>query len=72
MQQACALQGHCNAQSYPDHLFYYASSPHDSQMLASYRALLRNAIDSGDWSQISVVRGLPAPANRINFLPGPR
>ena len=40
MQQACALQGHCNAQSYPDYLYHYASTPHDSQMLATYRALL--------------------------------
>lgn len=72
MQQACALQGHCNAQSYPDHLHYYASSPHDSQQLANYRAVLRSAIESGDWSQLTVVRGLPNPTGRINFLPGPR
>ena len=72
MQQACALQGHCNAQSFPDYLFYYSSSPHESQLLGQYRAVLRNAIDSGDWSQLLVVRGLPTPASRINFVPGPR
>jgi hypothetical protein len=72
MQQACALQGHCNAQTYPDYLFYYASSPYDSQMLAQYRAILRGAIDTGDWSQLTVVRGLPIPAGRVSFLPGPR
>ena len=72
MQQACALQGHCNAQSYPDYLHYYASSPHDSQLLSTYRSVLRTAIESGDWSQISVIRGLPSPTGRINFLPGPR
>jgi hypothetical protein len=72
MQQACAMQGHCNAQSYPDYLFYYASSPYDSQMLAQYRAILRNVIDTGDWSQITVVRGLPIPTGRTAFLPGPR
>jgi len=72
MQQACAMQGHCNAQTYPDYLFYYASSPYDSQMLAQYRAILRNVIDTGDWSQISVVRGLPTPTGRTAFLPGPR
>lgn len=72
MQQACAMQGHCNAQSYPDYLFHYASTPHDSQVLATYRALLRNAIDSGDWSQFTVVRGLPNTAGRVNFMPGPR
>lgn len=72
MQQACALQGHCNAQTYPDYLFYYASSPHESQVLSQYRAILRQAIDTGDWSQFSVQRGLPTPASRITFIPGPR
>ena len=72
MQQACAMQGHCNAQSYPDHLYYYTSSPHESQLLAQYRAVLRAAIDSGDWSQLTVVRGLPNPAGRVTFVPGPR
>lgn len=72
MQQACALQGHCSAQTYPDHLFYYASTPHDSQLLSQYRTLLRQAIDSGDWSQFSVARGLPLPSTRITFVPGPR
>ena len=72
MQQACALQGHCNAQTFPDYLFYYTSSPHESQLLAQYRSILRNAIDTGDWSQLSVARGLPTPSTRITFVPGPR
>ena len=72
MQQACAMQGHCNAQSYPDYLYYYASSPHESQLLAQYRAILRSAIDTGDWSQLAIVRGLPTPPGRITFVPGPR
>ena len=72
MQQVCALQGHCDAQSFPDYLSYYSSSPHDSQVLSTYRAVIRQAIESGNWSQISVVRGLPNTPGRVNFLPGPR
>jgi hypothetical protein len=72
MQQACALQGHCNATTWPDHLYFYSASPHESQMLAQYRAILRNVIDTGDWSQLTVVRGLPMPVGRTTFLPGPR
>jgi hypothetical protein len=72
MQQACAIQGHCNAQTYPDYLYYYNSSPHESQLLAQYREVLRNAIDTGDWSQLSIVRGAPNPPGRITFVPGPR
>lgn len=72
MLQACALHGHCNAQTYPDYLAYYSSSPHDSQMVLQYRGLIRQAIESGDWSQFSVVRGLPSVNNRLHFVPGPR
>jgi hypothetical protein len=72
MQQACALQGHCNAQTYPDYLFYYSSSPHESQLLQQYRAVLRNAIDTGDWSQLTVTRGIPTQPGRITFVLGPR
>ena len=72
LQQACALQGHCDAQNFPDYLYYFSSSPHDSQLLVQYRATLRQAIETGDWSQLVVMRGLPPVANRMNFLPGPR
>lgn len=72
MLQACAMQGYCNAQSFPEHLYYYGSTPHDSIMLTQYREVLRHAIQSGDWSQITVVRGAPLPRNRMTFVPGPR
>ena len=72
MQQACAMRGHCNAQSFPEYLYYYGSTPHDSTMLTQYREVVRHAIQTGDWSQISVVRGAPPPRNRITFVPGPR
>lgn len=72
LQQACALQGHCNAQSFPDYVYHYTSSPHESQLIAQYREVLRNAIDTGDWSQLSIVRGLPTQPGRITFVPGPR
>lgn len=72
LQQACAFQGHCDAQNFPDYLYYYGSSPHDSQLLVQYRATLRQAIETGDWSQLVVARGLPPVANRMNFVPGPR
>lgn len=72
LQQACAFQGHCDAQNFPDYLYYYGSSPHDSQLLVQYRSLIQSAIETGDWSQIQVLRGLPPPTNRITFVPGPR
>jgi hypothetical protein len=57
---ACAYQGHCNAQTLPDYIFYYGASPYDSQLLSQYREMLRTAVETGDWSQLSVVRG-PVP-----------
>jgi hypothetical protein len=72
MQQYCAFQGYCDAQSFPDYLAYYGASPHDATMLMQYRALIRAAIESGDWSQIRVLRGQPQGADRMTFVPGPR
>ena len=72
MLQACALQGHCDASNYPDYLMQYASTPHDSTLVWQYQALLRNAIETGDWSQLTVVRGLPPASNRAWFVAGPR
>ena len=72
MLQACALQGHCDASSYPDYLMQYASTPHDSTLVSQYRGLLRQALETGDWSQVTVVRGLPPASNRAWFVAGPR
>lgn len=58
--QACAYQSHCDTSSLPDYLHYYASSPHDSQLIARYQGILRTAIETGDWSQLNLVRG-PRP-----------
>ena len=58
---ACAYQGHCNAASLSDYLYYYGASPNDSQLMSQYRAILQNAINTGDWSQLSVARGPRAP-----------
>ena len=69
---ACAYQGHCNAQSLPDYIFFYGASPYDSQLLTQYREVLRSAIETGDWSQINIVRGpVPAQARATNNPPGP-
>jgi hypothetical protein len=67
---ACAYQGHCDANSLPDYLFYYGASPHDSQLTAQYREVLRNAIETGNWSQLTVVRGVSTPDRRVFSRPG--
>jgi len=72
MLQACALQGHCDAMNFPDYVYYYGSTPYDSQLLTQYRQILRDAIETGNWSQLTVVRGQPPGGNRITFVPGPR
>ncbi len=53
----CAYRGHCDATSLPDYLYYYASSPFESELLSQYESVLRGAIESGDWSQVTVSRG---------------
>jgi hypothetical protein len=56
----CAYQGHCNASSLSDFIYYYGASPNDSQLMAQYREILRTAIETGNWSQVTVARG-PRP-----------
>jgi len=69
----CALQGHCQAATLQDYLYYYGGSPHDSQLVMQYQNVLRNAIETGDWSQVSVVRGPRPPGGpRYFFGGGPR
>ena len=69
---ACAYQGHCNATSLSDYMFYYGASPYDSQLLSQYREVLRNAIETGNWSQLNVVRGpVPPGTGRMIFRQGP-
>jgi hypothetical protein len=63
----CALQGHCDAQTLQDYLFYYGGSPHDSQLVSQYQAILRNAVETGDWSQVNVVRGERPQGSRFFF-----
>jgi hypothetical protein len=64
VQSGCAYQGHCNAQSLPDFIFYYGASPNDSQLMSQYQDILRNAIETGNWSQLTVARG----ANNTNTV----
>lgn len=54
--QGCAYQGHCDASSLQDYLYYYSSTPHDSQLQVQYQSVLRGAAGSGNWSLITVVR----------------
>ena len=68
----CALQGHCQATSLQDHLLFYGSSPHDSQLVAQYQQILRNAVESGDWSQVAVVRAPRPPGSPRMFFYGGR
>ena len=54
---SCAYQGYCGATSLPDNLYFYGNSPHQSQLLERYRAVLRQAVETGDWSQLRFTRG---------------
>lgn len=69
----CAYNGHCDAVSLPDYLYYYGSSPYESRLLAQYQSVLRTAIESGDWSGIVFARGTrPATgAGHFIFAPSP-
>lgn len=67
----CAFNAHCDAQSLPDYLYYYASTPHESELLARYESVLRGAIENGDWSQVVVSRGPRMPGASTYVFGGP-
>jgi hypothetical protein len=54
---SCAYQGYCGASSLADNLYFYGNSPYQSQLLERYRAVLRQAVETGDWSQLRFTRG---------------
>jgi hypothetical protein len=54
---SCAYQGYCGASSLSDNLYFYGNSPFQSQLLERYRAVLRQAVETGDWSQLRFTRG---------------
>ena len=58
MQSGCAFQGYCAANNLNDYLMYYVSAPNASQMIATYQAAIRNAVNNNDWSY-------------FHFYPGP-
>jgi hypothetical protein len=67
----CAYQGHCGATSLADYIYYYGASPNDSQLMSRYQDLLRAAIETGNWSQLPVVRGpRPMPPPMGSLAPG--
>ena len=74
IQAACAYQGHCSAQSLADYIYYYGASPNDSQLMSQYEQVLRNAVQTNNWSQVNVIRGQPDPPVAPRFTlqpPGP-
>jgi hypothetical protein len=58
---ACALQGHCDATSLREYMYYYGVSPAASQQIAQYQAYLAHAVKDRDWSAITFFRG-PRPS----------
>ena len=55
--RACANDGKCAANNFEDYLAFYELSPHNAQAVESYRALLTQMIDSGDFSGLQLVKG---------------
>ncbi|HET9472173.1 MAG TPA: hypothetical protein VFO24_13805 [Usitatibacter sp.] len=62
----CALQGHCDATSLREYMYYYGMSPAASQQIAQYQAYLAQAVRNRDWSAITFFRG-PRP-NLATFI----
>ena len=58
------MQGHCDAMNFPDYVYYYGRTPHDSQLLQQYRQHLARRGRTED------AVGLGDLARRVAGLPG--
>jgi hypothetical protein len=59
LQQACAMEGQCDAADVRDYILFYGSTPSSSQLAVEYQARLMDVIRRGDWSYFTIVRGPP-------------
>ena len=66
----CAYEGRCGVNNFADYLYYYGSTPYESQLLDRYRGMLAHTVETGDWSQIRFVRGPTSGRNRYFFAGG--
>jgi len=66
----CANLGNCGAQNVEEYLYFYSNSPQQSQLINEYRAQLTRAMQSGDWSYFTFVRGRPPQGNTWFFRGG--
>jgi hypothetical protein len=57
VHSACAREGRCSTNNFEDYLAYYELSPSAAQLVESYRRQLTQMIDSGDFSQLQLVKG---------------
>ena len=71
MQDGCAMSGHCDANNLRDYLMYYAASPSSSQVMATYEAAIRNAVQNNDWSFFHFYPGPPPQAAPYQAPRGP-
>jgi sulfur relay (sulfurtransferase) DsrC/TusE family protein len=70
MAWSCASRGQCDARTLREFLFFYQSSPSQSQLIAEYHHALTRAAREGDWSYFTVHNG-PAPQAAMFGPPPP-
>ncbi len=64
---ACAYQNQCGSASLQDHTFYYESSPHNAQLVESYRLAITEMIRTGNFSNFNLIRGTSNNGNTFIF-----
>jgi len=69
VMEACAFEGHCDAITLPDFLYFYRLSPAEAQAAARYRMLFLTAAESGDWSGLRFSRRQNPNGGRALFAP---
>lgn len=66
----CAYRNRCGANSLQDLTYFYDASPHDAQLVERYRQIILDAIRTGDFTNLDLIRG--PQDRRSTFLFGNR
>lgn len=69
LQMLCVGAGLCGATTLADAVFFYEMSPHQSQLVSTYRQIFRRAVDRNDWSDLHFSRRPNPNGGRTLFAP---
>ena len=63
----CAYRNRCGSTSLQDQIYFFEASPHEAQLVERYRQTILDAIRTGDFTNLNLVRGPQTRGNTFIF-----